>query len=380
MEPWSFNLRHIRAFVKTCELGTLLTASKTVHMSQPAMTQAIARLENQMDMSLFDRQSDGMQPTETALTLVPRLKAFLGFIRSARITHTQIRAFLALARGGSYSEAHKTTGLARASLHRAVSDLEAALDQELVRRRGRGLEITETGRLAAKRFSLAEAEMRSAIEDIEIIRGKAAGRVAIGAMPLSRARVLPEAIVAYQRKARDCEIYVSEASHAELIEPLRNGNLDFLIGALREQSPGLDLVQSPLFEDCPVVFARNDHPLSGCLDNDLEALSQYPWCLPPKGVPLRDSWEQMFVSAGLNAPGVHVECGSASTLRQILMQTDYLTVLSPDQVAAELQANWVKVVGKTSEEMRRTIGLTYRENWRPTQAQREFMQILRRVT
>ena len=136
MEPWSFNLRHIRAFVKTCELGTLLTASKTVHMSQPAMTQAIARLENQMDMSLFDRQSDGMQPTETALTLVPRLKAFLGFIRSARITHTQIRAFLALARGGSYSEAHKTTGLARASLHRAVSDLEAALDQELVRRRG----------------------------------------------------------------------------------------------------------------------------------------------------------------------------------------------------------------------------------------------------
>ena len=88
----------------------------------------------------------------------------------------------------------------------------------------------------------------------------------------------------------------------------------------------------------------------------------------------------MFLVAGLSLPRVRVECGSASTTRQILMQTDCLTVLSPDQVAAELEAKWVKIVGKTSDEMRRIIGLTYRENWRPTEMQREFMQILREVT
>jgi len=380
MEPWSFNLRHVRAFVKTYELGTLLAASKAVHMSQPAMTQAIARLENQLDLSLFYRQSDGMQPTETANLLQPRFKAFLLYIRSARITHTQIRAFLALARGGSYSEAHRSTGLARASLHRAVSDMEAALKQNFVQRQGRGVILTETGRLAARRFSLAEAEMRAAIEEITILKGEGAGRVAIGAMPLCRARVLPKAIVLLQHQRPNCEVYVAEASRAELLVPLRNGELDFLIGALREQSPGPDLTQEALFEDQPVIAARNGHPLSDKTENNLETLSEYAWCLPPKGVPLRDRWEQMFVAAKLAVPHIRVECGSASTIRQILMQTDCLTVLSLDQIAVELEAKWVKIVGKTSDEMRRTIGMTYRENWRPTEAQREMMKVLHEVS
>ena len=380
MKPWSFNLRHVRAFVKTYELGTLLAASKSVHMSQPAMTQAIARLENQFDMRLFHRQSDGMEPTAGAHILHPRLKAFLEFIRSNRITHAQIRAFLALARGGSYSEAHRTTGLARASLHRAVSDLEVAVKQDFVRRKGRGLELTDAGRAAARRYSLAEVEMRAALEEISALKGEKAGRVAIGAMPLCRARVLPEAIVQFQRQRPECELYVAEGSHLELIEPLRNGELDYLIGALREQNPGPDLIQTELFEDLPVIIARMDHPLSSGDANDLKTLSQYDWCLPQQGVPLRDRWEQMFLTAKLLVPKVRVECGSVMTVRQILMQTDCLTVLSPDQMAVELEAKWVKIVGKTSETMRRTIGLTYRENWCPTQVQREMMQILTDVS
>lgn len=377
MDPWAFNIRHIRAFVKTYELGTLLAASKSVHMSQPAMTQAIARLEDQFDLRLFNRQSDGMVPTKGANLLHPRLKAYLDFIRSRRITHTQIRAFLSLARGGSYAEASRLTGLARASLHRAVSDLEAALKQDLVQRRGRGIELTDAGRKGARRYALAEAEMRGALEELSVLKGAKAGRVAIGAMPLCRARVLPEAIVRFQAHRPECDVYIAEGSYSELIDPLRNGDLDILIGALRTELPGPDIVQAKLFEDWPVVFARYNHPLAGD-KTQLEHLVEYEWCLPQKGVPLRERWEQMFERAGLPVPKVRVECGSVITIRQILMQTDCLTILSPDQMVVEMEAKWVKIVGQTSEDLRRIIGIAHRENWRPTDAQQDMINTLRR--
>ncbi|MBC6402960.1 MAG: LysR family transcriptional regulator [Hyphomonadaceae bacterium] len=379
MQPWRFNIRHIRAFVKTFELGSLRAASKSVHMSQPAMSQAISKLEEQLDMQLFRRQSDGMKPTRGADLLHPRLKAFLAFVRSVRVTHAQIRAFLALARSGSYAAAHQRSGLARASLHRAVSDLEGALGQSLVRRRGRGLELTDAGCAYARRYSLAEAELRSALEEVRALRGLNAGRVAVGAMPLCRARVLPEVIVRFQKFWPTCDIYVAEGSHAELLEPLRNGELDILIGALREDMTAPDLLQVPLFGDWPVVIARYAHPLQTHTSHTLESLSAYDWCLPPRGVPLRDRWEQMFGNVGLTAPNVRVECGSVITIRQILMQTDCLTILSPDQVAVELEAGWVKIVGKTTRNMQRTIGMTYRENWRPTRPQRGLMNMLGEV-
>ena len=91
MDPWDFNLRHLRAFVKTFELGTLLAASRAVHISQPALTQGLVRLEDQLNVRLFDRQSDGMVPTQAGHLLAPRAAAALELIRSPKVTHAQVQ-------------------------------------------------------------------------------------------------------------------------------------------------------------------------------------------------------------------------------------------------------------------------------------------------
>lgn len=380
MTDTHWNLRHLRAFVKTYELGTILAASKAVHISQPAVTQGLVRLEDQLGTSLFQRQPDGMHPTEAAHLLQPRAKTALDLIRSNRVSQAQIRAFTALAREGSYAEASNATGLARASLHRAVADLELALSQSLVLRRGRGIELTQTGRTTARRYRLALAELMAAGEEIKSLLGEASGRVTIGAMPLCRARVLPESIVRFQEAHPDSEISIAEGSHVELVEPLRDGELDFLVGALRDPIPGPDLVQVPLFQDRPVFLARSGHPLPVRHDAiDLRDLSEFEWCIPQRGVPLRDRWQDLFDALGSNTPNVKVECGSVIAIRQILMKTDCLTLLSPDQVAVELEAGWLKIVGLAPESLTRTIGLTYRENWRPTSLQKEFISGLKQV-
>lgn len=369
--------------MKTVELRTLLSASKAVHMSQPAMTQAIARLETQIDAELFRRQSDGMAPTELATLLYPRIVAALELIRSTRITNAQARAFVALAKEGSYSQASRTTGLAQASLHRAVSDLEHVLGQKLVSRRGRGLEITPQGKAVARRLSLAHAEIAAGLQEAEILKGKTAGRIAIGAMPLCRARLLPNAVVEFQTESPNSDIIVVEGSHAELIEPLRDGDLDIMIGALRDPVPGHDLIQEPLFEDKPSIIARADHPLAHQATRgeiSVEDLTKYKWCVPKRGIPLRDRWQAMFDAAGVQAPTVSVECGSVIAIRQILLKTDCLTILSPDQIAVELEANWLAVIGGAPASLKRTIGFTCRNGWRPTSAQERFLNVMRRIS
>jgi LysR family transcriptional regulator, regulator for genes of the gallate degradation pathway len=374
--PWTLNIRHLRAFVCTVELGTLVAAARAVHISQPALTQAIAGLERDLGADLFLRHSDGMRPTEAALVFYPRVAAALGHVRAHRATHAQLRAFWALARGGTYAEASHSTGLAPASLHRAIADLEHALDETLVRRLGRRLELTDAGRVFARRVKLMHAELTAGLSELEALRGHDKGRIAVGAMPLCRARILPSTIVAFQEIAPDFEVLVAEGSHTELVEPLRDGELDVLIGALRDPPPGRDLVQEPLFVDRPVVLGRAGHPLASKRGAaTVRDLAQYDWCLPQRGVPLRDRWEAMFKDEGIVPPRVRVEIGSGIAIRQILVGTDALTLLSPDQVKLELEAGWLSLVAQTA--LTRTIGLTRRAEWRPTPMQRRFLQTLR---
>jgi LysR family transcriptional regulator of gallate degradation len=374
--PWDLNLRHLSAFARTVEMGTLVGAANAVHISQPALTQAIARLETTVGADLFFRQSDGMKPTAAAELFYPRVVAALGFVRSTQVTHAQLRAFWALARGGSYAEASQAIGLAPASLHRAVSDLELALGEALVKRLGRKLELTPYGRTFARTVKLAHAELAAGLSELEMLRGDSAGKIAVGAMPLCRARILPATIVDLQRDYPEFEVLVAEGSHAELVDPLRDGELDLLIGALRNPAPGRDLVQEPLFVDKPVVLGRAQHPLARRKGQaTLADLARYDWCLPQRGVPLRDRWASLFAAEGLTPPHVRVEIGSGIAIRQILMNTDALTLLSPDQVALELESKWLTVVAKT--QLTRTIGLICRADWRPTLAQRRFIETLR---
>jgi LysR family transcriptional regulator, regulator for genes of the gallate degradation pathway len=373
MTVWELNLRHLRAVAAIVRLGSITAASRDIAISQPAVTQGLSKIEAQLGISLFQRLPSGMQAELSARILSRRAEAALALIASNRVTMAQIRAFLALADAGSYSEAAAETGLAEPTLHRAVGDLSVALDRSLVERRGRGIALTYQGRLTARALRLARNEISAALAELAPYTGRGQERVVIGAMPLARARILPEAINRFQRLHPNVAIRIVEGAFPELVEPLRDGEVDLMIGALRTPAPSRDLLQLPLFEDQPVIFARSGHPLE---TNDLRALANHDWIMPERGTPLREQWIAMFASAGIEPPPVVIECGSVITIRQLLRASDALTMLSRDQLAVELTANLLKVVGPAHHGTKRTIGVTTRRDWHPTGIQRAFLDQL----
>ncbi|MFN3553526.1 MAG: LysR family transcriptional regulator, partial [Novosphingobium meiothermophilum] len=318
-----------------------------------------------------------MTPTEPALLLAPRAEAAIAHVGSPRVTGAQLRAFLALARAGSYAVAAEATGLSSASLHRAVADLSVALGQRLVDRRGRSVMLTPAGERRARGFGLAMAELRSGLAEVAAWQGKAAGRIVVGAMPLSRARWLPETILRFAAIHPGVDVAVVEGSHAELAGPLRDGEVDLMLGALRDAASVDDLRQEAVFEDRPALVMRSGHPLlSRVIDGP--ALAAFPWILPASDTPLRHYWEGMMRAAGAEPPRVGIECGSVLTVRQLLLGSDALTLLSPAQLAVELDAGVLATLPPPVP-VARTIGITTREGWRPTGSQAAFVAILREV-
>ncbi|MEP7222470.1 MAG: LysR family transcriptional regulator [Novosphingobium sp.] len=372
------NIRHLAALAATVRHGSVTRAARAVNLTQPALTQLIARLENDLGCRLFDRGPAGMVPTEPALLLAPRVEAAIALIGSPRVTGTQTRAFLALARVGSYAGAEQSTGLSSAALHRAVADLSVALGQRLVERRGRSVMLTAQGMRRARAFGLAMAELRAGFDEVAAWQGLRAGKVVIGAMPLSRARWLPETILRFSRAHPGVAVSVVEGSYAELSGPLRDGEIDMMLGALRDPASLDDLTQEAVFTDRPAVIMRAGHPLASRKTLSGDELARFDWFMPSRETPLRGYWEDMMRQTGAEVPPVRIECGSVLTIRQLLVGSDALTMLSRSQVAVEL-ADAMLVAIASPVPVERSIGVLSRKGWRPTASQQAFVDVLREV-
>ncbi|MBJ7332870.1 MAG: LysR family transcriptional regulator, partial [Solirubrobacteraceae bacterium] len=70
-------LRQLELFVAVAEELHFGRAARRVHLSQPALTQAIARFERRLDAQLFDRTSRRVNLTPAGAALVDRARALL---------------------------------------------------------------------------------------------------------------------------------------------------------------------------------------------------------------------------------------------------------------------------------------------------------------
>lgn len=64
---------------------------------------------------------------------------------------------------------------------------------------------------------------------------------------------------------------------------------------------------------------------------------------------------------------------------RLLTEGNFLTLLSPDQVALQIRSGLLAQVGAPLEHSRRLVGITTRRSWRPTATQRHFLDCLEKA-
>lgn len=71
------NLRRLKYFVKIVDIGSLTQAAEVLHIAQPALSQQVATLENELDQQLLIRTKRGVTPTDAGKILYAHARTIL---------------------------------------------------------------------------------------------------------------------------------------------------------------------------------------------------------------------------------------------------------------------------------------------------------------
>ena len=89
MEIWDLNLRHLRAIAYTAELGTLNAAASAVNLTQPAITQALNRIEyvpnpDEVEDAISELVFGDKKAQQDRFTMLKARRAALGHRRAVK--------------------------------------------------------------------------------------------------------------------------------------------------------------------------------------------------------------------------------------------------------------------------------------------------------
>ena len=380
------NLRHLRFFAAVAELKSLTATSERWHLSQPAVTQAINKLEREAGGPLFDRTRHGFFLTPRGKILLKRVESafalldpILGEISPrlrVSLTYAQLQALIAVSESENFTLAARRLGLAQPTVHRAVAQIEQEAARTLFERTSFGILPTRLCQALAQAARLAIYEFDQADAELAQFDGSEAGAVVIGAMPLARSILLPRALARFRQRYSTFAVRIIDGTYDALLGDLRRGSIDFLVGALREPAPIEDVVQERLFDDRLALLARPDHPLAKQTTVSIDDLLAYPWVVPRLGTPTRAQFETLFTSEGKAIPQRLIESGSLLLMRGVLSESDHLGCISRHQSKPECDHGLLAQIHFSTDHLIRPIGLTYRQNWQPTRIQQQMMEII----
>ncbi len=392
----SVNLRHLHTFGEVARLGSVSAAARAVHISQPAVTQAVAGVERYFGTSLLTRSNSGVALTPAGELCARRIERSISHLRDAVAELTRSRSFdfdatrlmrsahlnalSAVVEHRNFSLAARAQHMSQPSVHRAARELERLIGVPLFEKTSFGITPTREAEKLARRARLAFAEIAQARAEVHALSGGESGRTVIGAMPLARSFLVPTALLEFTQQYPEHSVAIVEGTYEHLLASLRSGEADFLIGALRSPAPVADVVQEHLFDDPLAIIVRAKHPLLSRRRVTVAALSKYPWIVPRAGTPLRVHFHEMFETAGLPAPTRAIECNSLIAARALLFESDRIMLLSAHQIHYELEAGLLVALPHPAGDVERPIGLTMRHDWHPTDSQRELIDIVRRCS
>jgi LysR family transcriptional regulator, regulator for genes of the gallate degradation pathway len=379
------NLRHLRLLDATNRLQSLTKAAAEVHISQPAATQAMARLETIYGEKLLVSGAKGLMVTESGDLVNKRGKRAFQHLREAlnrdavrtdrmirQITVSSLRALAAFGEGGSFSGAALVLGQTEPAVQRAARAVERAAGIDLFTPGRRMIGLTQDGQRLAEAAGLALRELELAREDLAEAAGTFSGRVAVGTLPLIQASLLPDVIVQFTLDYPDARIEVLDGSYEDMLRSLKNGRADLILGALRTLSGSIH--EQVLFTDRLSVIARVGHPLQGRAT--FAQAFRYPWVLARKGTPNRAVFDRYAEEFGFDLTGGYIETGSHVAARGVLLNSDRLALLSPLQVRQEIEAGLLCDLGIEVVGGARDIGITTLKGAQPTQLQSAFVERL----
>ncbi|GAB6937672.1 LysR family transcriptional regulator [Isoptericola variabilis] len=139
---------------------------------------------------------------------------------------TRLRVLAAVARTGSVTAAARELHYAQPSVSHHLARLEAEAGIALLQRAGRGVRLTEAGRLLADRAEEILGRVEGARRELDALVGLRAGRARLAAFPSALATLVPAAVAGLRAAHPGLGVGLVEAEPPEAVAALQAGDVD----------------------------------------------------------------------------------------------------------------------------------------------------------
>jgi DNA-binding transcriptional LysR family regulator len=157
------------------------------------------------------------------------------------LTLQQLRYFLSTCRHGSFTAAAEALFIAQPSVAEQVRRLEQEVGVQLFVRTGRKLQLTEAGRtlrVHAERVTAAMDAAETAIQGARDLRG---GSASLGTFGVAQRYLVSELVTNFVSRYPEATVRVVGQHSSEVIEQVRNGELEAGLVTLPIDDPALEV-------------------------------------------------------------------------------------------------------------------------------------------
>jgi molybdate transport repressor ModE-like protein len=139
---------------------------------------------------------------------------------------TRLRVLVAVHRHGSVTAAARALNYAQPSVSHHIARLEAETGARLLQRAGRGVRLTDAGRLLAERAEEIIGRLDAAENELAAHVGLRQGRVRLASFPSALGTIVPAAAARLEADSPGMDLMLAEAEPPEALRMLRAGYVD----------------------------------------------------------------------------------------------------------------------------------------------------------
>jgi LysR family nitrogen assimilation transcriptional regulator len=264
----------------------------------------------------------------------------------------RLRYFICVSELGSFTLAARHLGVAQPALSRHIRQLEAECGSPLLRRNGRGAELSEVGRSVLEHGRSLLEQVGRLEADLKAAKGAPAGGVTVG-MPPSVCMILIEPLFhRVRREFPGIRLRISDAFSGDVREWLIGGRLD--IGVLYNPGRSANLIgQHLLVEDLFLCCAPSALDAAEPRVTLADAI-RMPLILPGRPHGLRILVDTLCAEAGLETDVV-LELDSMPTIKTLVQHGDAATILPFCGVYREVASGTIVARRIVSPSLTRTL-------------------------
>jgi len=242
-----------------------------------------------------------------------------------QINLSALRAAAIVAVHGSFLRAGTHLGISQSQVSRQIAALEAYIGQSLFHRHGRGIALTEFGKLILPRIQFLISELDALQVMAREAGAQLSGDVSVGIVPLASRHMAANLMRRIQTLHPGIRLRLLEAYSGQVEEWLGSGRID--IGVFnrygRSRPVGADL----LMRGHVSIIGIPGHPALRQQDASFESLARIPLAMPVRPNSLTD--HVLTVASARRIPlNIVFEAGSSALVREAMLSSGLLT-LSP---------------------------------------------------